>query len=188
LQGKIDFGRRIPVGTKNKFVRSPLWSKKFTSRAAIESMVAKLPTTGRVAAAIERVAAQGGEHWISPERSKLILPLSIEMRNPTPGLRNLGMNEYSSDDYLVVLTNTAHSYIKLPNIQWGQYGDGDIAELFDSDDDGNVEVWFVGEWGECDEDSAAGAECAKKDYHRLEQFGGNLAPFVQGRRPKNGSP
>ena len=39
----------------------------------------------------------------------------------------------------------------------GQYDDGEISGISDVDRDGNIEVWFSAEWGECD-----GEECILK--------------------------
>lgn len=82
------------------------------------------------------------------------------------------------------MTDTTHSFIGVPG-GFGQYDDGEIIGISDIDHDGNIEVWFSGEWGECDgEGSVPGKDCAITHFYRLEQFGSNLAPFVSGFRPR----
>jgi hypothetical protein len=72
------------------------------------------------------------------------------------------------------------------NQSFGQYDDGSIEAVSDLDNDGNIEVWFSGVFGECDgEDSVPGKNCSIPHYFKTEQFGRRLGNFIQGPRPSS---
>lgn len=65
-----------------------------------------------------------------------------------------------------------------------QYDEGNIYAVSDLDQDGNLEVWFNGTWGECDgEDSKPGVNCSISTTYMGEEFGGGLSWFVRGAMP-----
>jgi hypothetical protein len=92
----------------------------------------------------------------------------------------MGGNEVT---FLLVVTKNKSQFVVL-NQSFGQYDDGSIEAVSDIDNDGNIEVWISGVWGECDgDDSVPGKNCSIPRYFKTEQFGRRLGDYVQGARP-----
>lgn len=60
-----------------------------------------------------------------------------------------------------------------------QYDEGEITRVSDLDEDGNLEVWFAGTFGECDgEDLQPGVDCAVETIHMGEIAGDAVSYFA----------
>lgn len=193
---KVDLGprRKTPLQRKDAFQFFPLKNSAFAgaSKANVEALLLKASTpnsaekVSRTIKEISNTQRPGitSGYWLSPDRSILVFLIDIE---PLPSSnRPTYLSPLEQwNRYLVLVTDSKHSFIGVPG-GFGQYDDGQLLGISDIDRDGNIEVWFSAEWGECDgEDSVAGINCAITHFFRLEQFGSDLAPFVPGRRPKS---
>lgn len=192
---RVDLGTRRKASLKKKdgFRFFPLKHSSFAavSKAAIEAVIIRASTTNKsdtVARTVLEISDSRkpgitSGYWLSPDRKKLIFLVDIEP--PPPSAQPSYLSHLKSGKRnLVLVTDTNHLLIGVPG-NFGQYDDGEIVGISDIDHDGNIEVWFSAEWGECDgESSVPGKDCAITHFYRLEQFGSNLAPFVLGLRPR----
>lgn len=191
----VDLGtrRKAKLQKRDAFPFFPLKHSAFAivSKASIEGVVLKA-ATGNKADTVARTILEISDnrkpgittgYWLSPDRNKLIFRIDIDPPPPSNQPSYLSpLEKWKS--YLVLVTDSRYFFIGVPG-GFGQYDDGQLFGISDIDHDGNIEVWFSAEWGECDgEDSVAGENCAITHFYRLEQFGSDLAPYVSGLRPK----
>lgn len=191
----VDLGtrRKSKLQKRDAFPFFPLKHSAFAavSKASVEGVLLKASTDNKadtVARTILEISNNRKPgitpgYWLSPDRKKLIFPIDIEPPPPSNQPSYLSPLE-KWKHYLVLVTDANYLLLGVPG-GFGQYDDGEIIGVSDIDHDGNIEVWFSAEWGECDgEDSVPGKNCAITHFYRLEQFGSDLAPFVLGPRPR----
>lgn len=113
------------------------------------------------------------EYWLNASRTVLVLSEKGDRNPEGSGIR------------VAIVTEKSFKIAPIP-IAFGQYGDDKVAGISDSDADGNIEVWITATLGECDGEGEQrpGIDCAFESYHRFEQFGDSLLPYVEGPRPK----
>jgi hypothetical protein len=135
--------------------------------------------------AFAALAAQAKIHfndaslWMRRGAQKQLLVLSAENEQPetqagTPWHFNQGR-------VLLLLDATSAKVVSAPFRYRYQYDIGRVRAVTDIDSDGKPELWFTGEWGECDggpEEDKPGVNCAIETEYVGEIVGDTLTYFT----------
>ncbi|MGZ8257442.1 MAG: hypothetical protein ACXW1C_05555, partial [Gallionella sp.] len=152
---------------------------KSVSGVAASSMVAFNKERIRRNIGIESI-----RQWTHPKHKQRL----IELRLGYPNQQQVdSVWPYSNSSWLLLVVDAAGvGVVGVPRRFSYQYDDGSIAHVSDLDNDGNLEVWFSGTFGECDgEGLRPGIDCAIETTHLGEISGNALSYFVNTTKSEN---
>lgn len=128
-----------------------------------------------------RVEVRDVSMWTHPKSAKSLIVLEKASSDvPWP---------YGSSRIILVVEPDSVTVAGVPPRFGYQYDEGQLAQVSDLDADGDLEVWFVGSWGECDgEDSKPGVDCGIEKVDMGEIHGDVVSYFsrslpIQIKRP-----
>ncbi|HWS03377.1 MAG TPA: hypothetical protein VN448_08275, partial [Gammaproteobacteria bacterium] len=113
--------------------------------------------------------------WSHPDRDTALIELQLNLTEQTPETAW----PFASSRLLLVIGSDNIALAGIPQRFGYQYDEGEIAHVSDLDEDGQLEVWLSGTFGECDgEELQPGVDCAIEVLHMGEIRGDALSYFI----------
>lgn len=135
--------------------------------------------------AFATLAAQAKVHfnsaslWTRRGAAKQLLVLGVRKEYAETQAETLW--PYPEGRVLLLLDAKSAKVVAVPSRYSYQYDDGRVRAVTDIDNDGKLELWFTGEWGECDgdpEEVQPGVNCAIETEYVGEIVGDTLTYFT----------